>query len=179
MSVVQIARWPTRWHPSFAPNRSVTCRTILCDHNATSSSTPSRSRSPLPRSRIDANVTRPISPHLEHHCRPVAISPANSTSFTLVSHRRGKLSESVGTCIARLGKHSLDARSKLRTHHRPSVRLIDQPTELANFSSSISPPVRAHPITKTCEVTTRSPIAMATASTVDLQLDRHGLTVIN
>ncbi|SCZ98483.1 BZ3500_MvSof-1268-A1-R1_Chr3-1g05413 [Microbotryum saponariae] len=31
-----------------------------------------------------ANVTRPISPHLEHHCRPVAISPANSTSFTLV-----------------------------------------------------------------------------------------------
>ncbi|SCZ88923.1 BZ3501_MvSof-1269-A2-R1_C69g00388 [Microbotryum saponariae] len=64
-------------------------------------------------------------------------------------------------------------------HHRPSVRLIDQPTELANFSSSISPPVRAHPITKTCEVTTRSPIAMATASTVDLQLDRHGLTVIN
>ncbi|SCZ88925.1 BZ3501_MvSof-1269-A2-R1_C69g00389 [Microbotryum saponariae] len=84
MSVVQIARWPTRWHPSFAPNRSVTCRTILCDHNATSSSTPSRSRSPLPRSRIDANVTRPISPHLEHHCRPVAISPANSTSFTLV-----------------------------------------------------------------------------------------------
>ncbi|SCZ89130.1 BZ3500_MvSof-1268-A1-R1_C094g00512 [Microbotryum saponariae] len=30
MSVVQIARWPTRWQPSFAPNRSVTCRTILC-----------------------------------------------------------------------------------------------------------------------------------------------------
>ncbi|SCZ96561.1 BZ3500_MvSof-1268-A1-R1_Chr8-2g10300 [Microbotryum saponariae] len=26
---VQLARWPTRWHPSFAPNR-VTCRTILC-----------------------------------------------------------------------------------------------------------------------------------------------------
>ncbi|SDA02309.1 BZ3501_MvSof-1269-A2-R1_C55g00302 [Microbotryum saponariae] len=26
MSVVQIARWPTRWQPSFAPNRSVTCR---------------------------------------------------------------------------------------------------------------------------------------------------------
>ncbi|SCZ98163.1 BZ3500_MvSof-1268-A1-R1_Chr3-3g06626 [Microbotryum saponariae] len=37
MSVVQIARWPTRWQPSFAPNRSVTCRTILCDHNARNS----------------------------------------------------------------------------------------------------------------------------------------------
>ncbi|SCZ98172.1 BZ3500_MvSof-1268-A1-R1_Chr3-3g06635 [Microbotryum saponariae] len=162
MSVVQIARWPTRWHPSFAPNRSVTCRTILCDHNATSSSTPSRSRSPLPG--------------LES--MQMSLDQYRRTSNT-TSHRRGKLSESVGTCIARLGKHSLDARSKLRTHHRPSVRLIDQPTELANFSSSISPPVRAHPITKTCEVTTRSPIAMATASTVDLQLDRHGLTVIN
>ncbi|SCZ98170.1 BZ3500_MvSof-1268-A1-R1_C094g00514 [Microbotryum saponariae] len=26
---VQIARWPTRWHPRFAPNRSVTCTIML------------------------------------------------------------------------------------------------------------------------------------------------------
>ncbi|SDA02169.1 BZ3500_MvSof-1268-A1-R1_C039g00071 [Microbotryum saponariae] len=30
ITLVQIARWPTRWQPSFAPNRSVTCKTILC-----------------------------------------------------------------------------------------------------------------------------------------------------
>ncbi|SCZ95484.1 BZ3500_MvSof-1268-A1-R1_C059g00268 [Microbotryum saponariae] len=162
MSVVQIARWPTRWHPSFAPNRSVTCR---------------------PYSAITMRLPRQHHRGVAHPCpglesMQMSLDQYRRTSNTTVdrwrsprqltdhskSHRRGKLSESVGTCIARLGKHSLDARSKLRT-------IIDL--------RSISPPVRAHPITKTCEVTTRSPIAMATASTVDLQLDRHGLTVIN
>ncbi|SCZ92925.1 BZ3500_MvSof-1268-A1-R1_C069g00350 [Microbotryum saponariae] len=84
MSVVQIARWPTRCHPSFAPNRSVTCRTILCDHNAQPTSGPSRRRSPFPRSRIDAYVTRPTSPRPAHHYRPVTISSATPTSFTRV-----------------------------------------------------------------------------------------------
>ncbi|SCZ99706.1 BZ3501_MvSof-1269-A2-R1_C47g00238 [Microbotryum saponariae] len=66
------------------------------------------------------------------------------------------------------------------SHPSSTFGPIDRSTDrTGKFSSSISPPVRAHPITKTCEVTTRSPIAMATASTVDLQLDRHGLTVIN
>ncbi|SDA05433.1 BZ3501_MvSof-1269-A2-R1_Chr5-2g07386 [Microbotryum saponariae] len=84
ITLVQIARWPTRWHPSFAPNRSVTCTTILCDHNAQPTSAPSRRRSPFPRSRIDAYVTRPTSPRPAHHYRPVTISSATPTSFTRV-----------------------------------------------------------------------------------------------
>ncbi|SCZ92824.1 BZ3500_MvSof-1268-A1-R1_C141g00752 [Microbotryum saponariae] len=104
MSVVQIARWPTRWHPSFAPNRSVTF-----------------------------SSTR----------------------------------EALGICwnmYARLGKHSLDARSKLRIHHRPSLDLA---------------PVRAHPITKTCE--SNNPLAHRDGDRLNRrpQLDRHGLNVIN
>ncbi|SDA02721.1 BZ3500_MvSof-1268-A1-R1_Chr11-1g03118 [Microbotryum saponariae] len=54
------------------------------------------------------------------------------------SHRRGKLSESVGTCVARLGEHLLDARSKLCTRHRPSVRSTVRPTELTNLFCPVS-----------------------------------------
>ncbi|SCZ93008.1 BZ3500_MvSof-1268-A1-R1_C039g00058 [Microbotryum saponariae] len=142
ITLVEVARWPTRWHPSFAPHRSVTCTTILCDHNATP--------------RIDVHITRPTLPH----CRPVTITSATPTSFTRVvnvdrslecnhslSHRVSSKSlidagssESFGTSVARLGDHLIDARPTLRTHHRPSVRSTDQPTELTNLFRPISPP---------------------------------------
>ncbi|SGZ06954.1 BQ5605_C031g10982 [Microbotryum silenes-dioicae] len=81
----------------------------------------------------------PCRPTPEHHFRPVTITSASPASFTRVvnidrslecnhslSHESKSLidaaTESVGACIAPLGEHLLDARSKLRTRHRPSIR---------------------------------------------------------
>ncbi|SCZ91269.1 BZ3500_MvSof-1268-A1-R1_Chr1-2g01298 [Microbotryum saponariae] len=63
----QIARWPTRWHPSFAPNRSVTCRTILCASVI---------------STIEEMINLPeVSHRCAHHLiRPMPISSATPTS---------------------------------------------------------------------------------------------------
>ncbi|SDA08493.1 BZ3501_MvSof-1269-A2-R1_C33g00113 [Microbotryum saponariae] len=129
ITLVEVARWPTRWHPSFAPHRSVTCTTILCDHNATSSSTgDDHLRHPTSFTRV-VNVDRSLECNhsLSHRVSSKSLIDAGS-------------SESFGTSVARLGDHLIDARPTLRTHHRPSVRSTDQPTELTNLFRPISPP---------------------------------------
>ncbi|SCZ94729.1 BZ3500_MvSof-1268-A1-R1_C044g00121 [Microbotryum saponariae] len=75
-----IARWPTRWHLSFAPNHSVTCSTTVCTSLI---STIERSP-PFLWPGIEAHITRFSLPGPERHCRPVTITSATPTSFTRV-----------------------------------------------------------------------------------------------
>ncbi|SCZ92820.1 BZ3500_MvSof-1268-A1-R1_C140g00749 [Microbotryum saponariae] len=136
-----IARWPTRWHPSFAPNRSVTCTTILCDHNAQPTSAPSRRRSPFPRSRIDAYVTRPTSPRPAHHYRPVTISSATPhrslASSTSIDH-----SNAIPHASFLIGSKSLnDAASPGLSEHllHGPTDFVDVQSETFIGSSTITP----------------------------------------
>ncbi|SCZ87950.1 BZ3500_MvSof-1268-A1-R1_Chr2-1g04083 [Microbotryum saponariae] len=175
-----IARWPTCWHPNFAPHSSVTCTTILC---ASLISTidktfnlPEVSNRSTHHSILVGPPRTPLSTcedHLRHpHIRLPALSTATDHSNAITCCHISFLIESTGFIDAANSESVGNMLLDRRTFDRHPFALCDPPVDRPNrhTSAARSPFVRRHPVTTTCKVTIRSPLVMAalTASTVDL-----------
>ncbi|SCZ93957.1 BZ3500_MvSof-1268-A1-R1_Chr6-3g09024 [Microbotryum saponariae] len=121
------------------------------------------------RSRIDAHVTRPTSPHPEHPFRPVTISSATPTLFTRVVN--------LGGC------RNICCSTRRIFDRCPSAPITDfqsdPPVDRPNRQTfkARSPPARAHLITTTCEVTVCSPLVTAASTTSTINLPPHSCSI--
>ncbi|SGZ23106.1 BQ5605_C022g09588 [Microbotryum silenes-dioicae] len=161
-----IARWPTRWHPSFAPNRSHRQKDaqLSCGLASMHTSLDLCRFTPRITSASPTSFTRVVE-------RPLASLLIESTGLIDDFHRRGKL----GVCRKLLLDSANIQSTPIRTIDLWSDPSVDRPNRQTSTARSL--PIRTLPITTTRKVTIRSTLAMAASTASTANLPPHSCSV--